>query len=99
MIVLNKKKFVKNDSELIETLFQKTGGTGVGYYKVLKYKIKLYNIQKELIGVITKNGVLAKASKINGRYWYSYGTIKEVGEYDKYRNMITDINTALQLIF
>ena len=97
MIILNNKKFVKNDKELINTLFQ-NDGTGVGYYKVLKAKIKLYNIRRKLIGVITKNGVLAKADKINGKYWYSYGTIGEVGEYNQYRNMVTDINTALQLI-
>ena len=81
MIILNDKKFARDDNEFTSSLFA-SGGTCVGYYKRLQNKIKLFDMQKELIGVITKSGVLAKASKLaNGKYWYSYGDIDIIGDY------------------
>ena len=96
MITLNNKKLAKNDKEFIDSLFHKDG-TCVGYYKPLKNKVKIFNMQKELVGVITKNRVLAKASKQdNGKYWYSYGDIGIIGGYDSYIDQYEDIKKALE---
>ena len=95
MLVLNGKKFALNDEEFTDSLFKRCG-TCVGYYKVTKKEIKLYNIQKVQIGVIVKKEkLLAKCTILeDGKKWYSYGTIKEVGEYESYiekHNEITKI--------
>jgi len=99
MLLLNGNKFALNDKEFNDTLFQ-VGGTAVGYYRPLKSQIKLFNIQKKLIGTITENRVLAKATfqEDTQKYWYSYGTIKEVGEYDSYIKQVDDIEAALKLL-
>jgi hypothetical protein len=92
MVILNKQKFAESDEEYINA--ESTTETCNGYAKRLKRQIKLFNRQKELVGVITKFGVLACASKLaNGKYWYSYATIKEVGEYEKYSEMKEEIDT------
>lgn len=85
MLVLNGKKFALNDEEFTDSLF-KRGGTCVGYYKVTKREIKLYNIQKMQIGtIVKKEKLLAKCTILeDGKKWYSYGTIKEVGEHESY---------------
>ena len=85
MLVLNEKKFALNDSEFTNSLF-KRGGTCVGYYKVTKKEIKLYNIQKVQIGVIVKKEkLLAKCTILDdGKKWYSYGDIFEIGEFKSY---------------
>lgn len=96
MITLNGKKFALNDQEFTETLFEHDG-TAVGYYKPLKNKIRLYNMQRELIGVITQHGVLACATKTpNGAYWYSHATIKEIGENPSYMAHVEEIESALK---
>jgi len=84
MIKLNNKKFAETEKEFINSLFE-PGGTCNGYAQRLKNKIKLFNAQRELIGIINKHAVLCKALLLNnGKYWFSYGTIKEVGEYADY---------------
>ena len=81
MIVLNSVKFAENESEMIDSLFS-SGGTCSGYAKRLKHQIKLFNIQKELIGTINQNGCLCKATLLdNGKYWYSFADIPLLGEY------------------
>jgi len=96
MIILNGKKFALNNKEFTESVFT-AGGTCTGYYKPLKKQIKLYDTTKKLIGVITNRGVLAKATiQENKKYWYSYGTIKEIGEFASYSIMTSDINNALE---
>ena len=95
MLILNNKKFARNDKEFTSSLFE-SGGTCVGYYKPNKTSITIYNMQKEKIGVITKHKVLACATPFDGAWWYSYATIKEVGEYDSYSHSMEDIEKALE---
>ena len=92
MIILNNKKFAENETEFTESLFN-SGGTCAGYAKRLKRQIKLYNIQKELIGTINKYGVLCCATKIDGGYWYSYADINIIGAWDSYQNQYETINS------
>jgi len=96
MITLNGKKFAENENEFKNSLFA-SGGTCSGYYKRLKNKVKLFNIQMELIGVITKYKVLAKATKLeNGSYWYSYGDIDIIGAYTNESRRYADIDAILE---
>ena len=101
MLVINGKKFAVNDKEFTDSLFHR-GGTCVGFYKVMKNEIKLYNLQNVQIGVITKKEkVLGKCTILeNGKKWYSYGTIKEIGEHEsyvKYREEIENIVNKLYM--
>ena len=82
MIQLNGKKFASNDNEFTNSLFE-SGGTCCGYYKVNKKSITIMNHKKEKIGVIANN-VLGKATKIDDRWWYSYGKPEVIGEYQSY---------------
>ena len=90
MLTINNVLFAKNDNELLDSLF--TGDkTASGFYKVLKNEIKLYNTSKELIGVITKNKCLAKATKLdNGKYFYNFATIDLIGEFKSYKKKIEE---------
>jgi len=98
MITLNGKMFAKNDKEFTDSLFQEKG-TCVGKYKVLKNKVNLYDIQNNIIGVVTKTGVLAKATKAtNKRYWYSYSAVDLIGEYASIGKQDEDIRQVLALL-
>lgn len=82
MININGKKFAETEKEMLESLFE-ANGTCVGYARRYDRRIKLYNIQKKLIGIITKFGVIAKATRIDNeehKYWYNHAEIKEIGE-------------------
>ena len=93
MITLNNVKFAENEKEYTDSLF-KLGGTCNGYYKRLKRKVKLYDRQKNLIGVINAYGVLLKATKRqDGRYCYSFGEV--VGVYSFYHESM-DINNIIK---
>lgn len=90
MITLNGKKFAANNNEFTLSLFDKTG-TCVGYYKRMKNSVKLFDMQRNMIGVINKRGVLCCATKLDdGKYWYSYATIKIIGEYESYMQSVED---------
>jgi hypothetical protein len=90
MIELNGKKFAESEQEFISSLFEK-GGTCAGYAKRNKESVTLNNIQREKIGVINKHGVLCKATKLEGgKWWYSHGTINEVGEYADYMRSVEE---------
>ena len=94
MITLNGQQFALNNKEFISSLFN-TGATCVGYYKPLKNQIKLMDMQKTKVGIITKHKVLALATKRPEGWWYSYGTIDLIGEYD-YGQQNRDIEQALK---
>ncbi len=95
MITLNGQQFALNNKEFVNSLFN-TGSTCVGYYKPLKNKINIMDMQKFKIGVITKHKVLALATKRpEGGWWYSYGTIDLIGLYS-YAQEIKDIEQALK---
>ena len=89
MIILNGKKFAETEEEMENSLFE-SGGTCVGYAKRLQRQVKLFNHQKALIGVINGHGVLCSASKIDGKNWYSFCTIKEIGEYKSYMQSVEE---------
>ena len=95
MITINGKNFAEEEKEFLNSL--ETTKACIGYAKRYKRQIKLFNDQNNLIGVITKYGVLACATKqADGRYRYSYATIKEVGEHKNYSEMRDEIdNLAL----
>jgi hypothetical protein len=98
MITLNGKKFAANDAEFTESLFDKTG-TCVGYYKRMKNSVKLFDMQKNLIGVINKHGCLCCATMMEcGRYWYSFATIKLIGEYESYRQSVEEPMNILRTV-
>jgi hypothetical protein len=98
MITLNGNKFAANDTEFTNSLFD-TDSTCVGFYKAYKNTINLLDMHKVKVGVITKHGVLALASKLeNGKWWYSYGDIDLVGAYDKFSDKRKDVNLALTLL-
>lgn len=91
MININGKQFAKNDSEMIDTLFN-GNATAIGFYKVGKNQINLMNHQKERIGVINRHGVLCKATKVDGGYWYSLATIDEIGKFESYTKGVNELN-------
>lgn len=96
MLTFNGKKFARNDKEFIDSLFE-SDGTCVGYYKRTKNGVTLYDMQRNKIGVVTKHKVLASATRLdNGKYWYSYATIPQIGEYS-YSQQMTDIENALNV--
>jgi len=97
MIILNGKKFAESEDEFTSSLFE-SGGTCVGYARKNKCSVTLYNMQHEKIGVINKHGCLCKATKKDcGRWWYSFATIEEVGEYTSYMQAQDDTAAALAI--
>lgn len=96
MISLNGKLFAANDNEFINSLFI-GGSTCTGYYKRNAKSVNILNMKKEKIGVINRHGVLCKATKQdNGKWWYSYGDIPEVGKWDKYSEYVNETKTVLE---
>jgi len=54
----------------------------IGFFRRRGRSIELFNRSAELIGLINREGVLCKATKLDdGRTWYSYGDIDGIGEY------------------
>ena len=95
MIVLNGKKFARNESEFVNSLFE-IGGTCVGYYKRTKSGVNLYDHKRNIVGCVTKNKVLANATKLdNGKTWYSHADIGIIGRYDSLTKQREDIDNVL----
>lgn len=84
MIILNGKKFAESEKEFTGTLFE-PDGTAVGYAKRHKFSITLYNHKRKRIGGINRHKVLFKETEIDGKAWYSYADIPEIGAYESYR--------------
>ena len=81
MITLNNKKFAENENEFTDSLFH-SGGTCVGYARILKRQVKLFDIKNNHVGTINKNGCLCHHSKLdNGKSWYCFADIKILGDY------------------
>ena len=78
MIIIKNNKFAESESEYIESLFA-PGGTCKGYAKRYKKQIVLQDHNKVKVGVITCHGVIAKATKVDNGWWYSYGDIDLIG--------------------
>lgn len=100
MITLNNVHFAANDKEFVNSLFN-SGGTASGYYRAYKNVINLLDHNKIKIGVISKHGVLAIASKpkgLKGKWWYSYSDIPLIGAYASLSVKDLDISKALQIL-
>ena len=96
MLTLNGKKFARTDSEFTESLFDPSG-TCVGYFRPRGHLIELQNMQRERIGVINAHGVLCRATRLeDGRFWYSYGDISEIGRYESYADSVNEPAAALR---
>lgn len=54
MIMINNKKFAKNEKEFTDTLFQKDG-TAFGYYKQYKNRIIFSDMQGKVFAALIKN--------------------------------------------
>ena len=92
MIILARLKFAENNNEFLESLFH-SGSTCSGYAKRLKRQVNLYDMQHNIIGVVTHGLFLASADKrldLGGKVWYSYGTpeiFKGKDEKELFRDM------------
>jgi len=90
MITLNGKKLAESESEFMDSLFQ-SGGTCVGYAKRNKKSVTILDMQRNKVGMINAHGVLCAATKLdNGKTWYSYATVKIIGEYKSYMQEVTE---------
>tara|TARA_B100002049_G_scaffold216394_1_gene182291 strand:- start:427 stop:738 length:312 start_codon:yes stop_codon:yes gene_type:complete len=93
MIELNGKRFYNQvkpkDADVIDPKV-------VGSYRAFKRSINLYNRVGVKIGVINQYGVLCHAQRRDdGRWWYSFATIDEIGEYDSYMQSVEEAQKAL----
>jgi hypothetical protein len=76
MLIFNGKKYAKNDSEFVESLFD-ASGTCNGYYKRLKDGVQLFNMQRELTAFIVDRTDRARfvvsAGMHDGKARYMHG--------------------------
>lgn len=74
MLKINGLKYAKNDSEFTSTLFD-ASGTAYGFYKILKNRILLSDMQRKIFAAIICNenftGIV-NAVKIDGKIFYQY---------------------------
>lgn len=95
MIELNGKRFARDDSEMVESLFH-PGGTCAGFYKRRADGVALLNLQRELVAVVNLHGVLCCATRLeDGRYWYNHATVDLVGRFDSYTRQMDECRAAL----
>lgn len=77
MLEINGKKYAKNDSEFIDSLFQ-TGGTCYGFYRKVRGGVKLMDHQKNIFVFIVNNKYneqfFVSASALNGKTYYMNST-------------------------
>jgi hypothetical protein len=83
MIEFNGRKYAKNESELIDSLFS-TGGTLDGTYKKYHNRIELTHGSGDTIAVVREKGIYKDAtssmvvSKANdGRFMYSTSSVDD----------------------
>ena len=102
MITLNGVKLAKNDTEFIDSLFDK-GGTCAGYYKVTKRNIEILDHQKNKVGRLAMNKwnelILLKASKHDNGYWYSSCDIDIIGKYQDYMKYHEEIQKVYYEVY
>lgn len=79
MLTINGVSFAKNDSEFTSSLFEK-GGTCYGYYKKLKNRIHLMDMQHNIFAAVicTPNfqGIV-NARKIDNKVFYQYAASEQ----------------------
>lgn len=70
--IINGKRYVRNTSAFIDTLFYK-GGTANGYYKETKAGIYLYDMQgKPRVFIRAKDGLTVSFHVVDGRKRYMF---------------------------
>lgn len=97
MITFNGLKYYKNDSDLVDTLFQ-TGATGSGNYKLYKNRIELTSGSGSVLAIVRERGIFKDASSVilsskgsNGRYLHSTSSAD-----DKLFNIPSDYMAKLE---
>lgn len=92
MIKLNGNNFAENEEDLQNAM--KEGHPCKGLAKRFKRQIKIMNLKNEQIAVINKFGVLGAATKSDdGKMWYSYATVAEIGKYESRTQRIEEIES------
>jgi hypothetical protein len=80
MLTINGLQFAKNDSEFTDTLFNK-GGTAYGYYKKLKNRVHLMDMQKKIFAAIVVTphfqGIV-NASNVDDKVFYQHAASDKV---------------------
>jgi len=67
-----------------------------GMPSVNKKSVTIMNMRKEKVGLINAHGVLGSATKQpDGKWWYSYADIPEVGKYASYMQQVEECKAAL----
>ena len=100
MISINGRKFAKNDSEFVDSLFN-NDGTCDGYYKVMKRNIMFYDMQKKPSFTVTVNKwnevLFSNARQLDdGKIWYSY-LGQEKAKYLGIESLVTQDDIAKSL--
>lgn len=76
MLAINSLKFVRTKKEFTESLFQ-PGGTAYGFYRPLKGRVLLMNMQGEIFAAIICHdkfkGIVNAGRLKNGSVFYQYG--------------------------
>lgn len=76
MLLFSGKKYAKNDTEFVDSLFQ-DGGTCAGYYQRISNGIRLMTIKKEYFAFLVSNKhgerfIVSMGSK-DGKPYYMHG--------------------------
>ena len=81
MLTINGKKYAKNESEFVSSLFDKTG-TCSGFYKKSKGKILLSDMQGNVFAAIICNdnfkGVVNARKSESGAIFYQYAASEHI---------------------
>jgi hypothetical protein len=81
MLIINGKKYAKNESEFVSSLFDKTG-TCSGYYKKSKGKILLSDMQGNIFAAVICNynfkGIVNARKVESGKVFYQYGASENI---------------------
>ena len=76
MLIINNIKFAKNDKEFTNSLFE-TGNTAYGFYKKLKGRIHLMDMQRNIFAAVVVNNqdfkAIVNAVKLDGKTHYQHG--------------------------
>lgn len=71
-----------------------------GHYKARKREVDLFNRAGDRIGVINAHGCLCHAymHPALGKWWYSFATITEIGEYASFLQSVDEPKAILRLL-
>ena len=77
MLIFNGKKYAKNDTEFVDSLFH-TDGTCVGYYQKVSNGIRLMTMKKMYFAFLVSNKhnekfIVSMGQTSDGKPFYMYG--------------------------